>query len=37
VWEVSGAPVEIDMRGLSRGMYGVRVNGALVGKVLIEK
>jgi hypothetical protein len=37
VWEVSGAPVEIDMRGLLRGMYGVRVNGALVGKVLIEK
>ena len=37
VWEVSGAPVEIDMRGLLRGLYGVRVNGALVGKVLIEK
>jgi len=37
VWEVSGAPVEIDMRGLLRGMYGVRVNGALVGKVLIER
>jgi hypothetical protein len=37
VWEVSGAPVEIDMRGLLRGMYGIRVNGALVGKVLIER
>jgi len=37
VWEVSGAPVEIDMRGLSKGLYGVRVNGALVGKVLIER